>query len=555
MSADPLSVPASPAGVHPVLAAIDIGTNSIHMVVVRIDPRLPNFTIISREKATVRLGEVCPETGSLTEKAMQRALEALERCVAIAQSHGATAMVAVATSAVREAPNGVVFLQRVDERLGLAVDVISGQEEARRIYLGVLSAMDFHSLPHVIMDIGGGSTELILADGREPQFLHSVKLGAVRLTEQFFASDPPCPEEVERLRHYVSSQLERPVEQILSLLGSQPVRLVGTSGTVESLASVEARRRLGSVPPILQGYELSLTGVTGLLQELLPLNKEERTRLCGIQERRAEIIVAGAIILQETMQALGAERILVCERALREGLIVDWMLTHGLIPDRLRYQSSVRRRHVLKLAHKYQVELPYAERVTVFALSLFDQLQGILHNWRDPERELLAAAAMLHNCGHFINHSSHHKHSYYLIRHDELLGFTEEEVEIIANVARYHRKSPPKRKHANFQALSSERNQKVVCQLSAILRLAVALDRRRTGMVQWVRCEPNLTHRTLRLILKPTQIGDPCQPECWSLDYNKQVFEQEFNLQVSVHLEQPSPFAVGAIPEKIYTNS
>ncbi|GAB4218223.1 MAG: Ppx/GppA phosphatase family protein [Synechococcales cyanobacterium] len=529
---------------HRILAAIDIGTNSIHMVVVRIETRLPNFSIISREKATVRLGEVCPDTGSLTDKAMQRAFEALERCVAIARSHGAEATVAVATSAVREAPNGMAFLQRVDQKLGLTVDLISGQEEARRIYLGVLSAMDFHNLPHVLMDIGGGSTEYILGDGREPQFLHSLKLGAVRLTEQFLTSDPPTPEQLERLRHYIANQLERPLQQIQTLLGSQPVRLVGTSGTVESLAALDARRRLGATPPILQGYELSRASVAAMLHEFMSLSKAERASVSGMPERRSEIIVAGALILHETMNVLGADSIMICERALREGLIVDWMLTHGLIQDRLRYQSSVRRRHVLKLAHKYQVELPYAERVCAFALSLFDQLQGSLHQWGDGERELLAAAALLHNCGHFINHSAHHKHSYYIIRHDELLGFTEEEIEIIANVARYHRKSPPKRKHPNFQSLTSDQHQDLVCHLSALLRLAVALDRRRTGMVQWVRCDLDLAQRQLKLIVKPMQNGDPCTPELWSLDYNKQVFEKEFDLSISVQLEQPSPFAL-----------
>jgi len=529
---------------HRILAAIDIGTNSIHMVVVRIETRLPNFSIISREKATVRLGEVCPDTGSLTDKAMQRAFEALERCVAIARSHGAEATVAVATSAVREAPNGMAFLQRVDQKLGLTVDLISGQEEARRIYLGVLSAMDFHHLPHVLMDIGGGSTEYILGDGREPQFLHSLKLGAVRLTEQFLTSDPPSPAQLERLQHYIANQLERPLQQIQPLLGSQPVRLVGTSGTVESLAALDARRRLGAAPPILQGYELSRASVSAMLNEFIPLSKAERANVSGMPERRSEIIVAGALILHETMTVLGADSIMICERALREGLIVDWMLTHGLIQDRLRYQSSVRRRHVLKLAHKYQVELPYAERVCAFALSLFDQLQGSLHQWGDGERELLAAAALLHNCGHFINHSAHHKHSYYIIRHDELLGFTEEEIEIIANVARYHRKSPPKRKHPNFQSLVGDKHQQLVCHLSALLRLSVALDRRRSGMVQWVRCDLNLAQRQLKLIVKPIQNGDPCTPELWSLDYNKQVFEKEFDLSISVQLEQPSPFAL-----------
>jgi len=219
-------------------------------------------------------------------------------------------------------------------------------------------------------------------------------------------------------------------------------------------------------------------------------------------------------------------------------------LTHGLIENRLRYQSSVRERSVIKIATKYGVNLEYSDRVAKFAVSLFDQTQGLLHNWGLEERELLWAAAMLHNCGHYISHSSHHKHSYYLIRNGELLGYTETEVEIIANLARFHRKSSPKKKHDSYQNLQSKKYRQIVSQLSALLRLAVALDRRQIGAIKQVKCEyqPNL--RELRLRLQPTQTDDQCVLELWSLDYKKDVFEAEYNVKLVVSLE-PAGVAVG----------
>ncbi len=516
-----------------VLAAIDIGTNSIHMVVVQIDPTLPAFAIIAREKDTVRLGDRDPKSGALTPAAIERAMATLHRCQELAISFRAERVIAAATSAVREAPNGKDFIEQVEVELGLHIDLISGQEEARRIYLGVLSGMEFTSEPHVIIDIGGGSTELILADSYEPRYLSSTKVGAVRLTHEFVSTDPIDDLELTALRAYLRGVLERPVEQIQAALrpGETP-RLVGTSGTIEALAVLHARQSHEAPPNPLNGYTVSRKALEAIAAKLAKLDYAGRCDMPGMSEKRAEIIVAGAAILTETMAMLDLDEIVLCERALREGTIVDWMLSHGLIDDRLRFQSEVRERSVYKLAQKYQVDLDYSQQVAGFAIDLFDQLQGKLHQWGDRERQLLWAAAMLHNSGLYISHAAHHKHSYYLIRHGELLGFTEMEVEVIANLARYHRKSKPKKKHPNFQNLPDRRYRHLVSELGAILRLSVALDRRQVGAVQAVECDYHIHHRELHLQLIPRDRGDDCALELWNLAYKKPVFEEEFDVKV-----------------------
>lgn len=524
---------------HRILAAIDVGSNSIHMVVVRIDPAIPSFVVIGKAKETVRLGEFCSKTGSLTPEAIKRGYDALERCLQVAWRLQAHSIVAVATSAVREAPNGSDFIRQVQEGLGLTIDLISGQEEARRIYLGALSALDLDQQTHVFIDIGGGSTELIVGDGHEPEFLRSLKLGAVRLTQQFLLSDPPTLEELNRLRIHIRDIAEVPTEKIKELLLEKPVRLVGTSGTIETLALWDLRDQESSVSPQrIHGYELTLSKVRQFLEQVGILSINERRKIAGLVERRAEIIVAGAVILEELMSLLGAERLVYCSRSLREGLIVDWMLAQGLIEDRFRFQSSVRKRHVLRLASKYQVDLDHAEQVAAFAVSLFDQTQGILHQWTEVEREYLWAAGILHNCGHFVSHAAHHKHTYYLVRYGELLGFNEEEVEVIANLARYHRKSPPKKKHENFQQLASDTYRQIVTELSPLLRLATALDRRRVHPIQSIRCEFDfsVSPKTMTLYLQ-TYHPDDCALELWSLGSKKEIFEEQFHLHLTPCLE------------------
>ncbi|MDZ7993087.1 MAG: Ppx/GppA phosphatase family protein [Nostoc sp. EfeVER01] len=535
------SIPTQPSKQHRIIAAIDLGTNSLHMVVVKIDPTLPAFSIIAKEKETVRLGDRNLTTGELKPEIIEKAIAALGRFQEVAKTINAETIIAVATSAVREAPNGKDFLHKIEAELGLSVDLISGQEEARRIYLGVLSGMEFHNQPHMIIDIGGGSTELILGDSHQARTLTSTKVGAVRLTSELITTDPISNTEFNYLESYTRGMLERSVDEILAnlKLGESP-RLVGTSGTIETLAMIHAREKSGVIPSTLNGYQFSFKDLQELVNRLRKLNNSERAEIPGMPEKRPEVILAGAVILQEAMTLLGSESVTVCERSLREGVIVDWMLTHGLIEDKLRYQSSVRERNVLKLADKYHINLEYSDRVAKFAESLFDQTQGSLHHWGTDERQMLWAAAILHNCGHYISHSSHHKHSYYLIRNGELLGYTETEIEIIANLARYHRKSPPKKKHENYQSLLTKQQRQIVSQLSAILRLAVALDRRQIGAIAQVQCEYYSQLNQVNLLIFPTQLDDDCDLELWSLNYKKGVFEEEFGVKLVASLERSS---------------
>ncbi|MEM6592151.1 MAG: Ppx/GppA phosphatase family protein, partial [Cyanobacteria bacterium P01_C01_bin.73] len=311
-----------------ILAAIDLGTNSIHMVVAKIQPEIPAFSIIDKEKDTTRLGNFS-ESGRLTDAAVERAIAALKRCQKIAHGLNAEDIVAVATSAVREAKNGREFLSRVEAETGLSINLISGAEEARRIYLGVLSGMELQGQPHTIIDIGGGSTELILGTGEPHRFLSSTKVGAVRLTSQFVSTDPISDGEFTYLQAYVRGMLERPVDELKThLQPGESLGLIGTSGTIECLAELDASDRLGAAPDPLNGYELALENLQALVENLRKSTYSDRLEMPGMSARRAEIIVAGAVILQEAMVLLGCDRITICERALREGVVVDWMLTH-----------------------------------------------------------------------------------------------------------------------------------------------------------------------------------------------------------------------------------
>ncbi len=526
-------------GAEFILAAIDIGTNSIHMVIVSIDPSLPSFNIIGKEKDTVRLGDFCEETGDLTEDAMMRGVDSLKRCLQIADSFNADDVVAVATSAVREAGNGQIFIERVKQEVGLSINLIAGEEEARRIYLGVISGMELKGRPHAIIDIGGGSTEIILGRGGPHDFLSSSKVGAVRLLSRFVTTDPLAKKEYEYLQAYVRGVIEPNIDKLKRKLAKinddqAPLRLIGTSGTIECLAILVAMDKTGVEPDPINGYRLTYDELTKWLGRLRKMSYADRLELPGMSERRAEIIVPGAIILQTAMSLLGVDQLKICERSLREGVVVDWMLTHGLIEDRMEYQDSVRDRSVRKLSRKYRAN---GETVADFAVALFDQTQGTVHDLDTLAREYLWAAAMLHNSGHYISHSAHHKHSYYLIRNGGLLGFTETEVEIVGNIARYHRKSQPKRRHENYNSLPGKHERKLVDQLSAILRLAVALDRARCGAIQSVSSTFDTDTKTLTLSLKPVDLANTCELELWNLAYKKLWFETVFGVSVQAQVD------------------
>ena len=517
------------------IAAIDIGTNSTHLLVASVDPELRTFSIELAEKSTTRLGERDPETGNLSEAAIERGLEALRRFRELALSHQVEQIVTAATSAVREAPNGRDFLQEIEDQLDLEVDLVSGPEEARLIYLGVLSGMPFGDCPHLVLDIGGGSTELILADGRDARALTSTRVGAVRLQRDFVNDEPIPPQRRTFLQAFIQGSLEPAVNKVLRRItpNEKPV-MVATSGTAMAIGALAASEE--DRPPLkLHGYRVSKQRLDRVVDRLVVMTPEQRKGLAPINDRRAEIIVPGALILQTSMQMLGAKELVLSERALREGLIVDWMLRHGLLEDRFSFQSSIRQRTVIHQVQRFAVNQQRAERVASHALTLYDNTQDHLHRDDGSGRDLLWAAAMLHACGQHINLSAYHKHSWYLIRHGELLGYSEAEHLMVAAIARYHRRSLPKKRHESWQALITRENRKCVAEMSLLLRLAAAIDRRPEPVVMSLSVDAS--QHQLRIELVPDRSNRDLSLEQWSLESCAETVQAASGVELSVSVQ------------------
>ena len=540
---DAVSEPTASAGSEPTrssaqtrrVAAIDIGTNSTHLLVAGVDTILGTFSIEQAEKSTTRLGERDPDSGELTSAGMDRAFETLRRFRDLAVSHDVEQIVTAATSAVREAPNGREFLQSIQDGLDIDVDLVSGPEEARLIYLGVLSGMTFGDRPHLLLDIGGGSTELILADGRDARALTSTRVGAVRLQRDFVKDDPIPPQRRSFLQAFIQGSLEPAVDKVHRRIkpGEIPV-LVATSGTAMAIGALAASE--DDRPPLkLHGYRVSRQRLDRVVEKLVAMTPEQRRDLSPINDRRAEIIVPGALILQTTMQMLGVDELVLSERALREGLIVDWMLRHGLLEDRFSFQSSIRQRTVIHQVQRFAVNQRRAERVATHALSLYDATEGLMHQDDGQGRELLWAAAMLHACGQHINLSAYHKHSWYLIRHGELLGYSEAEHLMVAAIARYHRRSLPKKRHESWQALVTRDNRRRVSEMALLLRLAAALDRRPEPVVASLRV--NTTPDVLDLVLVPERLNQNLSLEQWSLESCAEVVREASGVKLRVSVQ------------------
>jgi exopolyphosphatase/guanosine-5'-triphosphate,3'-diphosphate pyrophosphatase len=463
----------------PIKAAIDIGTNSIHLIVAHLADH-GGFEILTSEKESVRLGQGGGDMKELAPDAIERGLAALARMSQVATSFGDVDMVAVATSAVREASNRVDFLDRARAETGIEIEVISGVEEARLIHLGVLQALPVYDQRLLLVDIGGGSTEFLVGQGAEPIEARSMKLGAIRLTERFFsaaieADRPPTADEVDECRHYVRAALA-PVGRELG--GHQPEIAIGSSGTATTIAAMAAAERGADVRQ-MNGVVFTADEMSQVVERVLAA--KDRGRVPGLDDKRADIILGGAILLDEVFRVFGLDEMTISTSALREGVLFDRFADQS--GDDLR---DLRRANLRRLAQQLDPDPDHAEHTAQLAGQLFDRSQS-LHGLGDDARELLLAASIVHNVGLFISHSSHHKHSYYVIRNSEqLTGFTEHEIEMIAVIARYHRKSQPSEKHAEFAALSSS-DQRLVCLLAGMLRLSIGLDRRHAGVVQTMR--------------------------------------------------------------------
>ncbi|HET6951749.1 MAG TPA: Ppx/GppA phosphatase family protein [Acidimicrobiales bacterium] len=462
-----------------VLAAVDIGTNSVHLVVARVGEH--TIEVLDREREMVRLGSAAGDMKRLRPAAMTRGIEALVRFKQVAAIHEAP-MRAVATSAVREAENRSVFLERARAE-GIDVEVISGFEEARLIHLGVLQAVPVFDRRILVCDIGGGSTEVVVGLKGEILTARSLKLGAIRLTRRYFADRKLSAAAVDACRRDIRLALSPAVREI-ARVGFEVA--VGSSGTIGAVCQMVAARHEGGVPRTLNNFVVARDDVDGVVRRLAKAQTvKERAKIPGLDPRRADIILAGALILEQVMHQAGVEELTFSDYALREGVLLDtWRREHG---GSLHHLSDLRRRSVLRLAGQMDEDTAHSAQVARLALELFD-VTAARHGLGDDSREVLEAAALLANIGLFVSHAGHHKHSYYVIRNSELLtGFTDREIELIALVARYHRKSVPRRKHPEFGALERD-DQRRVQVLAGILRVAVGLDRNHAGQVASVAC-------------------------------------------------------------------
>lgn len=458
-----------------IIAALDIGTNSFHLVIAKVVDG--GFEVIETEKETVRIGHGAGDMNELSVDAIDRGIASLVRMQKIAASHNAQIR-AVATSAIREAKNRFEFIRRAKKEAQIDIEIISGVEEARLIHLGALHGVGEHERPMLLCDIGGGSTEIVLGNDDEVLLARSFKLGAVRLTDRFFNSATLHPSAMSSCRSHVRSTL-MVLQTEVNEFGFDIA--VASSGTAETIARLIQQRSDNSVPKTLNRFEFTHTEIAETVTMLSSVNTvEERREKFGLEKNRAEIILAGAIILEGIASVYGIRSFMYSDYALREGVILDTLQRRGLGPATGDTDAALR--SVRLLADRCDDRPEHSQNVARIALDLFDQVWDVL-GVAQSNRKLLEAAALLANVGVVISHSKHHLHSYYVIRNSELVGLNDREIEVIAQVARYHRKGLPKLDHPEFAALSQD-DQKLVSALAGVLRIAVGLDRTQDGRVK-----------------------------------------------------------------------
>lgn len=508
------------------VAFLDLGTNSVRLVVVRLHANQA-VTTLTQQKEMVRLGDGEFADGYLQPEAVQRAVLVCGKLADMARAYGAEEIVAVATSATREARNQAELVTRLQREADLDLRVISGLEEARLIFLGITSGLHLEGRRILCMDIGGGSTELIVGDATDYGALASVKVGAVRLTNLFFLPDEEEPVSATRyalIRRYVQNAGVRAVQQVRE----EPFELAfGSSGTIENLADIacqalHGRRRERDEP-------LTREDLTGVIELLCGLPQSERRQVPGINPARADIIIGGAAILDSFMSALGLPEIRISDRGLREGLIVDYLDRSG--HGDLLHGMSVRERSVLQLGRACGFDETHARSVARLATQLFDAAQAAgLHRYDQAERELLEHAAMLHDIGGFLSYTDHHRHTYYLVRNAELLGFNQTEIALIAAVARFHRKGYPRKRRPELDGFG-KRQRRTVQRLATLLRLAENLDRSHAGLVTEAAFLPAKSGG--EVLLQLTTRGD-AELELWGVQGQAAAFTRAFRRKLKV---------------------
>ncbi|HQR13864.1 MAG TPA: Ppx/GppA phosphatase family protein [Nitrospira sp.] len=504
----------------PKLAVLDIGTNSIHMVLAEVQPDY-SYKILDRFKDMTRLGDGVFTSRRLSDQAMMRGLEVIRTLVNLARNKGYEQIEGVATSAVREARNGGEFLDHVMQQTGLTVRVITGAEEARLIFLGVQNSVALPESPTLVIDIGGGSVEVIVGN-REAIFqARSLKLGAIRLKDLYLSKTPPSKSMLRELEAAVTVQLK-------NALGSYKTKrveqIIATSGMAGNLAEVIHLQRTGRPLPQLNLAKVSAKDIAAVEKRLAEASLKTRLAMPGLDPKRVDTLLPAAMVFRILLELLQKTELTLCDKAIREGVIYDFIQRHHERIQAERDIPDVRKRNILALAHRCHVSETHALHVAGLALRLFDHTKP-LHGFGQREREWLECAAILHDIGYMINSRQHHKHAYYLIKNSDLSGFTAEEIDLIANIARYHRRSVPTRKHDEFTVLP-EGSQRVINVLSALLRIADGLDRSQFSVVQ------NIDVKLGKTVVMTAQVSGDAELEIWAARGRSDLFEKVFKRPV-----------------------
>lgn len=505
------------------LAAIDIGTNSIHMIVVQVNTR-DSFDVIKREKEMVKLGTGVFATNQLSHRAYRDGIETISRYVSLADQLGVDEIITAATSAIREARNGGEFLDEVIQKTGIAPQVISGKEEARLIFLAVRNAIALADDNALVLDIGGGSTEAVVGNTREVLFRSSMKLGVRRLLDMF-ENEGPVGKEARGVLEAHIKYLAREVLEEAQATGF--ARVIGTSGTIRTLGEAAHLQNGGKDLRTVNAEVVARDDIEQLTNRLLDTVPKKRTEVDGISKRRADAIHLGGVLLVQLLKLADADEITLCDASLREGLIIDYIQRYSQKELSFALHQDLRHRSAAQLARKYNADLEQKAHVAHLAVQLFDQLQEV-HQLSDSVRPIVAHAAMLYGIGQYISFRRYHKHSRYIIFHAGLRGFTNEEVLLVGHVVRYHRKAHPKKKHKKFRKLTKHQRQTVTV-LAGVLRVAIGLDNTKNQLVRSVSCEVD----TEKVHIHP-EGDDQIDLEIWEARRNRALLQEVLGREIVI---------------------
>ncbi|MGI8982918.1 MAG: HD domain-containing protein [Acidimicrobiales bacterium] len=504
------------------IAAFDLGSNSFHLLVVDAHPD-GTFVPLVREKDMLRLGDAVGREGRIPDALADRAVATVDRFRKLATGAGTEEIHARATAALREADNGGEVIDRMAAEAGVVVRVISGREEAQLIFQAVRAAVVIDPGPALGLDLGGGSLEVMVGDRSHLSLAASVPLGVARLSAELVTGDPMTTDDVRRLEKRVTSVLARLADQVARL---RPAMAVGSSGTFCDLGRMIAARRTGNVPRSINQFTFTRDELLELHEELLSRRSAERASMPGLETKRADIIATGSTVLLTAMELFGFDTMTLSEWALREGIILDAIPRHEAA-EWSGDPRAIRSLSVLQLARRCNWDEVHGRQTARLALDLFDQTAE-LHGLDAGDRELLEHAGLLHDIGEHVSTESHHKHSAYLIQHGKLRGFTPEEVDLVAALARAHRGPTPKPAHEPYGSLDAGARDRVT-RLAALLRVADGLDRGRAGNVTGI--EVVIDGERAHLVARSDA---DIAIELWGARRKRELFERLFRRRLDV---------------------